>query len=53
LLLPFFIPVNGLLNRLPTPPVLDILYFHVPLSVAAVTVFVLWRLANHDESLTR
>jgi hypothetical protein len=50
-LLPLFIPVNGLLNRLPTPAVLDILYFHVPMTVAAVIAFVLWRLAEHDGAL--
>jgi hypothetical protein len=47
----FFIPVNGLLNRLPTPPILDVLYFHIPMTVAALTVFLLWRLHDGDESL--
>ena len=47
-----FVPVNGILNRLPTPPVLDILYFTAPMTVAALTIFLLWRAKKEEGSLT-
>jgi len=51
LLWAFYVPVNGLLNRLPTPPIMDVFYFMTPVTIAALMVFFLWRLAEGDESL--
>jgi hypothetical protein len=49
----FWIPVNGILNRIPPPPPLDVLYFTTPLTLVALAGFLFWKVALDEPYLVQ